>query len=76
VKSPFGLHLLEDTRADRVLQAVPNWLRPYVRLDGAAYLNDLERVGVYSVADIDRGICVFDGPIAKSWQQKTIVDRQ
>lgn len=71
-REAFGQHLLEDTSAEEKLQGLPNWLRPYVRLDGAALVADLEREGVYTVAEISRGVCVFDGPIAHEWQQKPI----
>ena len=76
-RDAFGQHLLADTNADRVMAEVPLWLRPYIRLDGAALVADLERDGIYTVAEISRGVCVFDGPIAKTWpRQNPIVDRQ
>jgi hypothetical protein len=61
-RDAFGLHLLSDGSAEARLDALPLWLRPYVRFDGAAFAGDLEREGIYVLADVSRGVCVFDGP--------------
>lgn len=59
-REAFGLQLLGDTSAKRRLAELPPWLRPYVRLDGAALVADLESTGIYVIAPVDSGICVFD----------------
>ena len=75
-REDFGQSLLNDNdAATKRLSALPQWLRPYVRLDGAAFVRDLEREGVYRVAEISRGVCVFDGPAIRSWQEM-VVERQ
>ncbi len=61
-REAFGLHLLSDGNAEARLQMLPLWLRPYVRLDEAALAGDLEREGLYVLADVSRGVCVLDGP--------------
>lgn len=61
-RDAFGLHLLSDGSAEARLDTLPLWLRPYIRLDGAALAGDLEREGLYVLADVSRGVCVFDGP--------------
>ncbi len=61
-REAFGLYLLSDGSAEARLQTLPLWLQPYVRLDGAALVGDLEREGLYVLADVRRGVCVFDGP--------------
>ena len=65
-RDDFGAHLLSDSSAEMRLQALPIWLRPYVRLDGAALVADLERDGMYVLADVRQGVCVFDGAIVHS----------
>jgi len=62
-RNAFGQHLLNDNNATESLEHVPRWLRPYVSLDGAAFVDDLVKQGVYVVTDVSRGVCVFDGPI-------------
>ncbi len=54
--------MLRDGSAAARLEALPLWLKPYVRLDGAALVGDLERDGLYVLADVAQGVCVFDGP--------------
>ena len=65
-RDAFGLHLLSDSSADRRLATLPIWLQPYVRLDGAALVGDLEREGLYVLADVKQGVCVFDGAVVHS----------
>lgn len=65
-REAFGCHLLGDSSADDRLQLLPLWLRPYVRLDGTALVNDLEREGLYVLADVRQGVCVFDGAVVQS----------
>jgi len=59
-REAFGLELLEDTSARARIAALPIWLRDYVRLDPEAYVADLERAGIYVVAPVESGVCVFD----------------
>ncbi len=68
-RDDFGCHLLHDGRAEDRLAQLPGWLQPYVRLDGAALVADLERNGLYVTADISRGVCVFDGPVMHNMQK-------
>jgi hypothetical protein len=65
-REAFGLHLLDDTSAKRRLAELPPWLRPYVRLDGEALVTDLESTGVYVIAPVESGICVFDAPAVRT----------
>jgi hypothetical protein len=59
-REAFGLELLDDTSARACMAALPRWLRDYVRLDAEAFVADLERSGIYVVAPVDSGVCVFD----------------
>ncbi len=68
-REDFGRQLLEENNAEKRLQSLPLWLRQYVRLDGEAIVKDLERDGVYALAEISRGVCVFDGPIIHKLQE-------
>jgi hypothetical protein len=45
------------------LAVLPTWLRPHVRLDATSLVAEMETAGHYVVADIRRGICVFDGHV-------------
>lgn len=65
-REAFGQHLLSDSSAGARLDTLPLWLRPYVRLDGAALVSDLERDGLYVLTDVRQGICVFDGAVVHS----------
>ncbi len=68
-RDDFGQHLLRDGSAAARLEALPLWLKPYVRLDGAALVGDLERDGLYVLADVAQGVCVFDGPTVHNAQK-------
>jgi hypothetical protein len=68
-RDDFGRHLLDDGDATARLETLPLWLKPYVRLDGAALVADLERDGLYVLADITQGVCVFDGPTVHNAQK-------
>lgn len=65
-REAFGQELLADTSAKQRLGELPLWLRDYVRLDGEAFVADLEQQGVYVVAPVQKGVCVFDGAIVRS----------
>ena len=71
-REDFGQQLLAENNAADRLADVPAWLRPYVRLDGTALVADMERAGIYVLAEVARGVCVFDGPIARGWQQNKL----
>jgi hypothetical protein len=62
-RQAFGEELLAGLGADGRLQKLPDWLRAYVRLDGAAVVADVEQVGHFYVYDAPdgRGTYVFDG---------------
>ncbi len=62
-RQAFGEQLLSELGADRRLQRLPDWLRAYVRLDGAAVVADFEQAGHYHVVDApdNGGTYVFDG---------------
>jgi hypothetical protein len=64
-REAFGLHLLADTGAAARIAALPRWLRGYVRLDGDAYAAELEDAGIYVVASVESGVCVFDASVAR-----------
>jgi hypothetical protein len=65
-REAFGQELLADTSAKQRLAELPLWLRDYVKLDGEAFVADLEQQGVYVVAKVQAGVCVFDGAIVKN----------
>ena len=52
--------LLADLGADDCLQGVPDWLRPYVRIDTDAFARDLELGGDIYAAAVADGVAVFD----------------
>ncbi len=62
-RQAFGEQLLSELGADRRLQQLPDWLRAYVRYDGAAVVADFEQAGHYYVIDAPNngGTYVFDG---------------
>ncbi len=62
-REAFGQELLVDMGADRRLALLPDWLRAYARLDGAAAATDLERAGHFYIYDAPDGggTYVFDG---------------
>ena len=62
-RETFGQELLSSMGAEGRLNKLPQWLRSYVRLDGAAIVADFERAGHYYVyeAPEDGGAYVFDG---------------
>ncbi len=62
-RDAFGEELLSSLGADRRLYQLPDWLRAYVRFDGAAVVADFERAGHFFVYDApdDGGTYVFDG---------------
>jgi hypothetical protein len=68
-RDDFGGHMLRDMGAELRLQPIADWLRPYVRLDGARYAAELEADGHFVIADVAQGVCVFDGPIIRAHQQ-------
>lgn len=56
----YADELLRDVGVDRLLEEVPDWLRPYVQLDVAGFARDLELGGdIYSWAGPD-GVEIFD----------------
>ena len=65
-REDFGLHLLADTSALMRLAELPRWLRNVVRLDGEAFVAELEADGVFVITNVESGICVFDGDVVKS----------
>jgi antirestriction protein len=57
----YAEDLLDSTGATEVLEAVPDWLQPYVQLNVAAFARDLELSGdLITVAGSD-GVHVFEG---------------
>lgn len=62
-REAFGQHLLADTSAERELQTLPRWLRPLVQLSGEALVQELEEAGLYVVANLSRGVAIFDGAV-------------
>ncbi len=64
-REAFGLHLLADTNAEAQLATLPTWLRGCVRLDGEALAAELEASGLYVIAPVSSGVCVFDGAAAR-----------
>ncbi len=62
-RQAFGEELLARLGADSRLQKLPDWLRAYVRFDGAAVVADFEQAGHYYVYDApdNGGTYVFDG---------------
>lgn len=67
-REAFGQELLADTSAKQRLSELPLWMRDYVRLDGEAFVADLEQQGIYVLATVQKGVCVFDGAIVRSRQ--------
>ncbi len=65
LQGDFAAHaaMLSELGADRRLQRLPDWLRAYVRLDGAAVVADFEQAGHYHIVDApdNGGTYVFDG---------------
>ena len=61
----FGRDLLNDAGAAQRLQLLPDWLQSFVHLDGEKFAAEMEADGHYVIADIKRGVCVFDGPIVR-----------
>jgi hypothetical protein len=61
-RAAFGQELA-GLGADGRLQRLPDWLRAYVRLDGAAVVADFEAAGHFYVYDAPEGggTYVFDG---------------
>lgn len=61
-RDDFGQELLRTLGAGARLQRLPDWLRAYLRFDGAAVLRDFEAAGHFWVYDLpDGGGCfVFD----------------
>lgn len=64
-RESFGQELLAQGTAPVRIAELPVWLRPYVRLDGAAYVAELERAGVYVIEEVRNGICVFEGGVQR-----------
>lgn len=52
--------LLSDLGAEQYLQGVPEWLRPYVRIDRDGFARDLQLGGDIYVSDVAGGVAVFD----------------
>ena len=52
--------LLSDLGAEQYLQDVPDWLRPYVRIDRDGLVRDLQLGGDIYVSDVEGGVAVFD----------------
>jgi antirestriction protein len=61
-RDAFGQELARSLGADARLQRLPDWLRAYIRFDGAAVVADFERVGHFYIYDAphDGGTFVFD----------------
>jgi antirestriction protein len=58
----FAERFLEDFGADSALHKhLPQWLRPYVRLDLETFGRDLDASGDFLFAEGDGGVYVFDG---------------
>ncbi len=64
-REAFGQYLLADTGAAARIAALPGWLRGYVRLDGDAYVTELEAAGIYLVTAVETGVCVFDAAVVR-----------
>jgi hypothetical protein len=62
-RQAFGVELLAGLGTDRRLQKLPDWVRAYVLLDGAAVVADFERAGHFYIynAPNGSGTYVFDG---------------
>ena len=56
----YADELLADLGAEEYLQGVPDWLRPYVRLDADGFARDLELGGDIYAAEVADGVAVFD----------------
>jgi antirestriction protein len=56
----YAADLLDDLGADETLDALPEWLRPYVDLDTAGFGRDLELGGDIYTSDGHDGVHIFD----------------
>lgn len=56
----YADELLADLGAEEYLRDVPDWLRPYVRIDADAFARDLELGGDIYAAPIADGVAVSD----------------
>ncbi len=66
-RAAFGRDLLDENgAASRRLAELPGWLRQYVQIDGEAFAADLERGGLYVIAPVESGVCVFDAGVVRS----------
>ncbi len=56
----YAEELLDETGATEALEAVPEWLQPYVSLNVAGFARDLELGGDIRTVEGDGGVWVFD----------------
>ncbi|MHB8510861.1 MAG: antirestriction protein ArdA [Actinomycetota bacterium] len=59
----YADELLDDVGARASLEAVPEWLQPYVSLDVGAFARDLELSGDITAIEHANGVWIFDGTI-------------
>ncbi len=59
----FAEDLLDDSGAGEVIDALPDWLRPYVVLDYAAVARDMQLSGDIAVAEDREGVYVYDANV-------------
>lgn len=61
--SEYADQLLHDLGATEVLEAIPEWLQPYVELQTDRFARDLELGGDIRLLEGDGGVWVFDGRV-------------
>jgi antirestriction protein len=57
----YAEELMDDYGANRYIEAMPEYLQPYVKLDVASFARDLELSGDIATSEGDGGVYVFDG---------------
>jgi len=57
----YAEELLDDLGATEALEALPDWLQPYLELDVGRFARDLELGGDVRTVQGDGGVWVFDG---------------
>lgn len=60
----YAQELIDDLGYERIIDdAVPEFLRPYVSIDVAAFARDLDLSGDIYVCDHDQGVYIFEGNV-------------
>ena len=59
----YADQLLDDLGATEVLEAIPDWLQPYMQLDVDQFARDLELGGDIRTIEGDDGVWVFSGAV-------------